>query len=165
VQPGKASAPLQSGAEGPGPGQAREALGGLHLTHESNAGRGGGVPATRGRSPCNAYLRSPAPHSWRAAGRRPVTCRPRSRRPSRPWRGLRYLRARRRLFSSPATANGRRWLRDRSRSRLNKARERHMPQSHFSHAQETIRAAAESRQECADFIRRARAARKAERQR
>jgi hypothetical protein len=28
---------------------------------------------------------------------------------------------------------------------------------HFSHAQETIRAAAESRQECADFIRRSRA--------
>jgi hypothetical protein len=43
------------------------------------------------------------------------------------------------------------------RSRLNKEWERHMPQSHFSYAQETIRAAAESRQECADFMRRARA--------
>jgi hypothetical protein len=32
-----------------------------------------------------------------------------------------------------------------------------MLQSHFLHAQETIRAAAESRQECADFMRRARA--------
>ena len=32
-----------------------------------------------------------------------------------------------------------------------------MPVSHFSHVQETIRAAAESRQECADFLRRARA--------
>jgi hypothetical protein len=31
-----------------------------------------------------------------------------------------------------------------------------MPQCYFSHAQETIRAAAESRQECADFVRRAR---------
>jgi ATPase subunit of ABC transporter with duplicated ATPase domains len=42
-------------------------------------------------------------------------------------------------------------------SRPHKVREGHMPQSHFSHGQETIRAAAESRQECADFIRRGRA--------
>jgi hypothetical protein len=42
-------------------------------------------------------------------------------------------------------------------SRPHKVRERHMPQSHFSHGQETIRAAAESRQGCADFIRRGRA--------
>jgi hypothetical protein len=32
-----------------------------------------------------------------------------------------------------------------------------MPQSHFSIGQEAIRAAAESQQECADFIRRERA--------
>jgi hypothetical protein len=32
-----------------------------------------------------------------------------------------------------------------------------MPQPHFLHAQEAIRAAGESRQECADFIRRGRA--------
>jgi hypothetical protein len=32
-----------------------------------------------------------------------------------------------------------------------------MPRFHFSHAQETIRTAAESRRECADFIRRSRA--------
>jgi hypothetical protein len=32
-----------------------------------------------------------------------------------------------------------------------------MPQPRFPHTQETIRAAAESRQECADFVRSARA--------
>ena len=32
-----------------------------------------------------------------------------------------------------------------------------MPQSYFSHARETIRAASESRQECPDFMRRAQA--------
>jgi hypothetical protein len=42
-------------------------------------------------------------------------------------------------------------------SRLNKEWERHMPQSYFSHAQETIRDARESRRECADFVRRGRA--------
>jgi hypothetical protein len=42
-------------------------------------------------------------------------------------------------------------------SRLNKEWERHMPQSHFSHTQEIVRDARESRRECADSVRRGRA--------
>jgi hypothetical protein len=64
---------------------------------------------------------------------------------------LRYLQARHTYVLSPASTNGRRWLRDQSRSRLNEEWERHMP-----HFQEDIRVAAEIQRECADAARRTR---------
>ena len=75
----------------------------------------------------------------------------------KPWRGIALSRGS--AYAPSITGNGQRAsvAESSSRSRLNKERERHMQQSQFSHAQEAIRAAGESRQECADFIRRGRA--------